>query len=151
MKLIVLFIILFIIQHPVSMQKFVPQIKTNSDNIYLNHAINIKDKVEDNSKVFIIAQDSDGRFQFYIKYYLDTITTNLHHYNLPVNVIDNYEIYFEQNVEDYMLEFDYLYLAQINDKFIERYKFLFEDNTIETGKLYKINKENNKLKLDIIN
>lgn len=151
MKLIVLFIILFIIQHPVSMQKFVPQIKTNSDNIYLNHAINIKDKVEDNSKVFIIAQDSDGRFQFYIKYYLDTITTNLHHYNLPVNVIDDYEIYFEQNVEDYMLEFDYLYLAQINDKFIERYKFLFEDNTIETGKLYKINKENNKLKLDIIN
>ena len=142
---------LLLIQSPSSISKIIPKLTLNQATAFESHAINIKNNVEENSKIFIIAQNSTGDHVFYIKYYMDSLTTNLKHFNLPVDNIDNYESYFNDNIKDYMLEFDYLYLAEIDDKFIKNYNFIFEDNLIEPGKLYKINKEKDNIKLSILN
>ena len=37
-----------------------------------------------------------------------------------------------------MLKYDYLYLAKLNEEFKEKYQFLFKEDKIEEGNLYKI-------------
>ena len=103
-------------------------------------ANSIKEKTKNKSKIYVIAEDSVGDYQFYIKYYLGDKTTNLVYFDLPVKDIENYEDYYNQNIKEYMLKFDYLFLAKLNKEFKEKYSFLFENNTIEEGNLYKIEK-----------
>ena len=98
----------------------------------------IESNTKKGTKIYIIAEDSVGDYQFYIKYYLDDKTTNLNYFNLPTKDIDNYEDYYNDNIKDYIHQFDYLYLAKLNDEFKEKYQFLFDNDKIEEGNLYKI-------------
>lgn len=152
---IIILMLLVIIQSPVQFDKLTPKIfnydkMTSRTNMYEEHANIIKEKVKDDSSIYVIAQDSVGQYQFYVKYYLDKNKTNLHYFNLPVgDEVSDYEEYFNDEVKDYMSEFDYLYLANINNSFVEKYSFLF-DNEIENRQLYKINKNDNQIKLELV-
>lgn len=144
-KLIILTILLILIQSPSSISKCIPRIIKPKDNGFKGMANIINKNAKKNSKIYIIAQNSSGDYQFYIKYYLDDKTTNLKYYALPILENDNYEEYFNINVKDYMYKYDYLYLAKIDDSFKEKYSFIFDNNNIKEGNLYKINKSNIKL------
>lgn len=145
----ILVVILLIIQSPDVLQRITFPNQKLSANIYELNANCIKKEAEDDSKVFIIAQNSSGNYQYYIKYYLDSMTTNLQYYSLDVNT-ESSEEYFYNNVYQYMKDYDYLYLANIDDSFKEEYSFLFDKTNIENHQLYKIKKANNKLKFQLI-
>lgn len=152
---IIILLLLVIIQSPVQFDKLTPKIIKNENIVtrvveYENHANIIKKNIKDDSNIYVIAQDSVGQYQFFIKYYLDKNRVNLYHYTFPVSgEVSDYEEYFNDEVKDYMSEFDYLYLANINDSFIEKYSFLF-NNEIENRQLYKINKNDNQIKLELV-
>lgn len=137
-KLVVILIILITIQSPSSIRKCYPRIMKAKDNGFKILADKIKTKTKNGSKIYIIAEDSVGDYQYYIKYYLDDKTTNLRYFNFPTENIDNYEEYYNKNIKEYMLKYDYLYLAKLNEEFKEKYQFLFKEDKIEEGNLYKI-------------
>lgn len=139
-KLVMLTAILILIQSPLSINKCYPRIKKSQMSGFEKLANSIKEKTKNKSKIYVIAEDSVGDYQFYIKYYLEDKTTNLVYFDLPVKDIENYEDYYNKNIKEYMLKFDYLFLAKLNKEFKEKYSFLFENNTIEEGNLYKIEK-----------
>ena len=86
-------------------------------------------------KVYVIAQDSVGDYQYFTKYYANPIVVNLKDFNLKKeNVTDKYK----QKIKDKILKYDYLYLAVIDDKFKENYEELFDGQKIESGCMYKI-------------
>ncbi len=147
-NVIIAFLVLIIMQSPGKFVECFPSFSPRVIGNFKYHADNISRKTEEDSKVFIISQGSDGGQQYYIKYYMNPRITNLKKYNLPVTKIDNYEDYFDKKVNDYMLDYDYLYLADIDKKFIERYKFVFPDNNIKETNLYKINNDDGKVKLE---
>ena len=140
-KLIILTILLILIQSPFSINKCFPKIIKPKNNGFIEMAKIINKNTKKNSKIYIIAQNSSGDYQFYIKYYLDDKTTNLEYFDLPILENNNCEEYFNTNVKDYMYKYDYLYLAKIDESFKEKYNFIF-DNNIKEGNLYKINKSN---------
>lgn len=139
-NLIIILAVLILIQTPNEFKKCMPKISGNYNMVYEEHANKIKSKIKENSKVFIVAQNTFGDYQFYVKYYLGTATTNLHYFTLPVDIEDA-ESYYNENVKEYMNTFDYIYIASITDEYKKLYGFIY-DNDIEAGQLYR--NENNK-------
>ena len=84
-------------------------------------------------KIFIVAQDSEGDFQFRIKYYVGNIETNLNNYDW-----ENNKKYYE-TIKEYVSNYDYLYLAQINDEFENTFGQYFDK--VKLYGLYEINNE----------
>lgn len=148
-NLILVTTILILLQSPVYLLKLAPRvIKNHVNDVYINHANSISNKTDENSKIYIIAQNSDGAYQFYTSYYMSPRVVNVKFYNLPKD-LENYEEYFYSEVNNYMLEYDYLYLAVIDEDFENNYNFLFNNEKIEKGQLYKIENENGKVKLSM--
>lgn len=147
-KHIILFAILILLQNPECIFRIFPKV-LYIKNDYEVIADEIKDKIEDNKKVYIVAQDTAGEYPYYLKYYLDTSTTNTIKYEFDLDQ-ENYEEYFNNNINNYMLEFDYVYLAKVDLEFMEAYKFLSDDKIDNKG-LYKINNREGKVKLKKIN
>ena len=144
----IIFLVMLIIQSPGKITNCFPMAYSKDMSDFQKHALNISKNTEKNSKIFIIAQDSNGGQQYVIKYYMNPRITNLKKYNFPVKKNINYENYFNENINNYMLKFDYLYLVNINKKFINRYNFLFPDDDIKETNLYKIKNNNGKVKLE---
>ena len=146
-NIFLLFLVLFIIQSPNSGVSYFPELTRKPDSIYKYHADIIKKKTNSKAKIFIIAQNTSGEYQYFTKYYMNARITNLKKYNLPIEKIKNYEEYFDKKVNDYMLKYDYLYLASIDNNFINKYSFIFPNNDIKETNLYKIENYNGKVKL----
>ena len=141
--------LLFLIESPQKSSNIYPKIIKSPTNAYEIHAQNIIKQTTENAKVFIIAQTSEGDYQYFVKYYMNPRITNLKYYSLSKLKNNNYESEFYKDVNKYMLKYDYLYLANIDDVLKDNYKFLFKEK-IKNNQLYKITKENNKVKLELI-
>lgn len=79
-----------------------------------------------------------------------TRVTNLQYFNFPNQGITNYQQYFNKNMKSYLLKFDYLYLAKIDESFIKNYAFLFSDQNINIQQLYQIKNNHGKIQLQLI-
>ncbi len=125
-----------------------PKIVRNVPDGYEWQGSYLDSKVEDNAKVFVIAQDSQGSYQFTLKYYGGAISTNLKHFSWPITEEEkeNYECNFDDILE-YMKEYDYLYFAQLDDAFIDEYQKVFTGDEIKVGNLYRFSIENQKINL----
>lgn len=149
----ILFVVLFIIQSPSQTVKCIPKLSMNTENYFEILANDIISNTEENSSVYIIAQNTDSYYQFFIKYFMDSYNVNLINYNLPIEDDENYDYYgyFNNEIKNYMLEYDFLYLANIDENFIKNYSFMFDDiTTVKNLSLYKINKDNGNLALEFI-
>lgn len=140
-KILVLLFVLIIVQNPLELRKLIPKVKKTPQHIFEIQANKLKNNTKKNTKVFLIAQDTVGEYQFGVKFYLDTQTTNLEYFNFPTRNIDDYERYYEKNIKSYISSFDYLYLSKIDSEFSKKYDFLFNEE-IKENNLYKI--ENDK-------
>ncbi len=144
---LILLFFLLLIQKPTNIKKLIPKVKKTPENLYEYHAKKISSKTENNAKIFLLSQNTEGDYQYAIKYYINPRTTNLSYFSLPTKDILNYEQYFKEYIYDYILEFDYLYIVDIDDKVKEKYDFFLKENNIEIGKLYKIINDKNEIKL----
>ena len=145
-RLLILTAFLLLVQSPQNIRKLTPKVKKTPENLYEYHAKKISKKTEEDSKIFLIAQNTDGDYQYAIKYYMNPRLTNLSHFSFPKD-LENYKDYFEKYLNDYILEFDYLYIVSIDEETKEKYDFLFKDNSLETEKIYKITNNKDKIKL----
>ncbi|MBR1414177.1 MAG: hypothetical protein IJ574_05890 [Bacilli bacterium] len=138
-------ILMLIIQSPNVLDRITFPIIDNTNSIYKLNAECIENDIKDDSKVYIIAQDSAAEYQYFIKYYLDDNIVNTTFYNLEndnsIDIID----YFYSQVYPLIKNYDYLYLAKINDDFKNNYSFLFDNEVIE-HQLYKIIVNKGKIK-----
>lgn len=98
-------------------------------------------RTEDNSKIFLLSQDTGATYQFSVKYYANPRITNLKGYELPI--IEESEDYFYNNINDYMLKFDYLYVVNTTEDINNNYDFIFK--SIKNNELYKINDNKGKV------
>lgn len=124
-----------------------PIIRVQPKTPYEIVANKIIEKTNEKDKIFLLSQDKESLYQFSVKYYSNPRITNLKYYELPVNDID-YEDYFYKNVNDYMLDFDYLYVVNTTTDINEKYSFIL--NNIKNDELYKIKKEDGKVKLELV-
>ena len=107
----------------------------------------IIEKTNEKDKIFLLSQETESLYQFSVKYYANPRITNLRYYELPLDEKD-FEDYFYNNVNDYMLKFDYLYVVNTTDELNNKYDFIFKN--IKNDELYKIKNENGKVKLDLV-
>ena len=150
-KFILLFLLVYSISSPNKLYNIRPSLYKHQINFYEENAEIIKKYAKDYDKIFIIAQDTVGDYQYYLKYYVGAVTTNLHNFSFNTGEDINYKEYFEENYLKDIEKFDYLYLARITDDFIEKYGFIFEDENIKERNIYKIEKENNNIILKKLN
>ncbi len=147
--IIYLTIILFLLTTPKKLTYLTPFIFKEKPTFYETNALILKEQVEDNNKVFIIAEDTQGEYQYFVKYYANPIITNMTEYNWPTDEDTNYEKYYN-SIKDKIKDYDYLYIATINDKFNEKYHFVFPSD-VKEHQLYKIENNNKEYKLILIN
>ena len=148
--LLSLAIILFLLTAPAKISYLTPSLIKKDKSTYEVNAEIIKEKVKDNEKVFIIAEDSQGEYQYFVKYYANPIITNMKDFNWPTDDDTDYEKYYN-SIKNKIKDYDYLYVAVANDKFKEKYQFVF-DEEIKSHQLYKIEKKDDKnYKLILIN
>lgn len=129
--------LLVLVQGPSFTTKCIPKLVSEPLNFYQEHASIISQKTPENAKIFIVANNTKGDYQYYTKYYMNPRFVNLEYYNLALEN-DNYVEYFENILSPYLLNYDYLYLAVIDEEFINHYQFMFDNLDISTGNLYKI-------------
>ncbi len=143
-------IILFLLMTPAKIYYLMPNLVKKDKDIYEINASIIREYVKGNAKIFIVAQDSSRDYQYFVKYYANPIITNMYDFNWPTDDDTDYEKYYD-SIKDKIKDYDYLYIAVTNDKFKEKYKFVFGENVNEQ-QLYKIEKENDKnYKLILVN
>lgn len=141
LSMISLFIIILLIV-PSSYLKIRPDqilIQNKKYDKYKNIAYNIDNKVNCYDKVFIIDQIENDGAVFNINYYSNKFSVNTTKYSFDVNVENSYN-YFYDNIYNDIKKYDYLYTYSIDDCFVEKYGFLFDDIKVNT--LYKINVNN---------
>lgn len=129
-------LILFIFVSPESMDSFTPVLGATKVTIFQKEGA-IIDKYTNNDKVYIIAQNSVGQYQFYLKYYANPIMVNLEDYDLEKEPTDDYKSEIKNKIDDY----DYLFIASLDGTFFENYSSWF-DSDICVGCMYKL--ENDK-------
>lgn len=110
--------------------------------------------VKDGEKVYLIAQTDDG-FAFHLSRYEATpILFNTNNWAVGSNVLEN-NIYVNNNTNlnefsnILYLEYEYVYLYNINDDFIEEFKSIFNSEILESS-LYFINKTNEDISLELV-
>ena len=146
--LIATMVVLILVQAPDTLSKFYPRILKSGESDFEIHANIIRPQIEENSKLFIIAEDTPGNFQYRIKYHLDGVTTNLEYFNLETDEskIENFDEYVA-GFKNYLKDYDYLYIGNLNDDFNDMYGFLFDENEVKVTNLYKVNKKDGSLTL----
>ncbi len=104
----------------------------------------IKEKIDndDDAKVFIIDQDDVGA-HYYLQYFAEAMKVNSIYDNWDVNVEDIQEYYGA--IKEYMFDFDYLYVMNIDDKFTNKYCGVINICPVKNGMLYKIVKDEEKI------
>ena len=107
----------------------------------------LKNYAPDGSKVFIVAQNSSGQYQFYVKYFGSPIIVNLNDFNWPMDKDAN--DYYE-SIKDDIASYDYIYLANIDEDFINKYGFIF-NNDIKNQQVFKIVKNNDTIVYEKMN
>lgn len=124
---IILILFLLGIQNFSNYKKFIPALKKDEKSIYEKCAEDLKNKSA-TGKIYIVAQNSEGQFEYRIKYYADAITTNRNHIE--------WAHFNEQQIKEITNSYDYIYFAQIDEAFIKEYSYLFLNLNPYT--LYKI-------------
>lgn len=146
--LLILFCGLFLIQKPEMLEKCFPKIRRNPPTPYEIHAGIISSQTEEKSKIFVIAQNTLGQYQYSIKHYSGSRLVNLEKFNFKIDKkISNYQEYFNKEYKDTVSKYDYLYLAIIDDEFIDKYGFLFEDKNIQNNDLFQIITDGDQIQL----
>ena len=124
---------------------------------YINAANYIRSKIDAHKKYkfYIIVQHSTGAEKWMLRYEIRDVLKEINEgfnwslgekYNegdiwtLDISKDEFKEILFK---EDY----DYVYLFNIDDKFINRYGSIFNYSDIESGQLYMVNKENRTIEI----
>ena len=142
-----IFIITILIR-PISLLKLRPDLiilDNHKYDPYISASKVIDKNVDDMELVYIIDQEEKDGAYFYITYFSNKIKTNNLNYELDT-ISSNTKELFYNSYYYYMKDFNYLYTYSINDEFINKYSFL-SDTRLEKNTLYKINKENNMIKL----
>ena len=132
-------VVVAILISPDKINRSYPALVASEATVYEKNAQIIRNSLKENAKVFIIAQNSLGNYQYFVKYYANPITTNMINYNWPVSDDINPNDYYN-SIKENISEYDYLYIASLDDAFTEKYSFVFETAPQE-GQLYKIDKD----------
>ena len=134
--LISLVIFMIIIQSPKMIVNYSrPALRNNYVSKYEEDGKLIISKIgEGVNKVFIVSEDNGGDFASYpyaIKYYANPIIVNRYNFDLTSEQVKN-------NINNILDDYDYVFLANINEDFGERYKDLFTSEII-VDSVYKVN------------
>ena len=118
---------------------------------YIEAASSIHNKINTNKKYkfYIIVQNSEGYEKWVLRYEIRDILKKINegfNWSLGEKYGDN-DIWTLDISKDEFINilidenYDYLFLYRIDEKFIDRYENLFDSENIESGQLYKVNKE----------
>ena len=159
-KLILLFI--FVITTS-NVSSFVNSIYNNKINIqntitfrqpYIDLANGVINKVGENTKykIYVVAQNSSGIEKWILRYELRNFLSgyNDNHAWSVGEKYNNEDIwtvnYSKSEFEDILYNnYDYIYFYSVDQQFIEQYGEIFYDNDIKNNKLYKIDKDMNRI------
>ena len=139
----IIVIVCLLVQNGYTLFYMKPAIKTYYLPTYKDSQYIIS-KTNETDKIFIITQYPRMGELYQIKYYANPREVNRDTENWPLDGQLNEKIKNDLNNSNY------LYLYFINDKFIEAYKDMFVDNNIKKKGLYKILKQDNKFRFELV-
>lgn len=143
-SIFIITLILLIFQNLDYIPKVLPKIHKSPESIQEKYAKTIASKTEEDDKVFVVAQDTVSEYQFYIGYHVGARNINLINYSWPIGE-DKKEKW--NAIHEELQQYDYLFLAVINDDFIKEYSYLFSNKKdIVENNIFKIENKDGKIK-----
>ena len=113
----------------------------NVGAIFSRDAEIISQNTLENEKIYLVCQGDNGSAKWIIGYYIAPRKVSAHDYDLSL-LLSNSETsrFSEEEIIEYISEFDYVFLSNVDDDFNERYGELF-GNILDNQQLYKVNKK----------
>ena len=145
--LLLVYILIFWL--PVSNFKmFIPSLTYNSVGTVVQGDVDIiKSHVKDNDRIYVITQNGNGFITFLMQYAIHPNKINVEYYSLGDKYNEN-DVWTKNITEEEWLkqlnDYDYLYLYNIDDKFMSKYGTCFINDNVHNKQLYKIDKLNKK-------
>lgn len=123
---------------------------------YLEEIELVQNYTEEQSKIFLVSQNSNSFINYLFSYETSPRTYNISYYSLGKPYYS--EDVFTKDIEpkeltEMLSDYDYFFLQSIDEQFLETYSELFQTGQIiESGQLYKIvhNQVESKLELSLV-
>lgn len=130
----------------------IPSIVASENNTYEQEAKRIN-KVIEKKNVDILTVSNDLKYNYYVNYYLAPNSMNNYLFNSNEYYSNKMDIkqYYETKIKKEMINYDYLYLYNVDDDYIENYEIIFNNIDLDDGKIYKIIKDGNSIRLKLVN
>ena len=143
---IIVFCVLLLLNKSSNLKNIAPQISLKEPDQYEIAGNYLTDNVLDNSRVFIIAQQSSGSYQYFVKYYAKPIVVNLSDYSLPSEP----DVYYKNYLKTILHGYDYVFIINTDESLNVYYEDIF-GNDLKNNLLMKIEKSDKDITLKRIN
>lgn len=137
---------------PSAYYRIYPEVYGTSENYteYKDVAERIKGVVkDDDARVFVLAQNLVG-YHYYLQYFATPIKINNLNYAWPVGDDVDAEQVYDAYIKPYLEDFDYLYVADIDDNYEEAYCIVTGFCPLIKNGIYKIKKSSGKIQLELL-
>ena len=104
---------------------------------------------DDDARVFVLAQNLVG-YHYYLQYFATPIKINNLNYAWPVGDDVDAEQVYDAYIKPYLEDFDYLYVADIDDNYEEAYCIVTGFCPLIKNGIYKIKKSSGKIQLELL-
>ena len=137
-------IVLALLNAPAAYSKVYPYLKGKEAKYdqYAVMADNLRNTIEDDAKVFLIVQKSQGYF-FYLQYYATPMKMNYGFATWITGENVDGKAYYKNSILPRIKDYDYLFVVDTDERFSELYCDSLKICPIKDKSLYKVEKDDN--------
>ena len=148
----VIAIFMILLTAPAAYAKLYPSLTSKVANEeYIKLAEDISEEIgdEEDAKLFVVSQGKVG-FHYYLQYQLNEYHLNNTNFKWETDDPELASSYYRENILPMMSQYDYLYVADVDEDFQKQYCDLIGRCPVEQNSLYKINKINDDVRLKLV-
>ncbi|SDA69884.1 hypothetical protein SAMN02910275_02236 [Butyrivibrio sp. INlla18] len=128
-------------------EQILPGNLTDSEVLYNQEAEHLKNSVPENAKVAVIIKNEMAIAEDALTFYSFPITIGVAYPNDVKDDLNRFSYdYSDEELAEFISEYDYVYFMNIDEKFIDRYSDIFEKpEDVKRGEIYQVTNEGGKI------
>ncbi|WP_148661900.1 hypothetical protein [Butyrivibrio hungatei] len=128
-------------------EQILPGNLTDSEVLYNQEAEHLKNSVPEDAKVAVIIKNEMAIAEDVLTFYSFPITIGVAYPNDVKDDLNRFSYdYSDEELAEFISEYDYVYFMNIDEKFIDRYSDIFEKpEDVKRGEIYQVTYEGGKI------